>query len=142
MLRSFDSSRLRVILVAGTAAIVAMLYAVLFFDVRFDDAYITFRYGQNLAMGRGLVFNPGERVMGSTSPGGALLAAAIYRMFGLEALPSVVSAIGSIAWVAQAVCVYAMLRRALGTWGAAFVGCVVVAVFLLLIEIVNQGVLW
>lgn len=29
-----------------------------------DDAYISFRYAQNLAEGRGLVFNPGERVEG------------------------------------------------------------------------------
>jgi hypothetical protein len=33
-----------------------------------EDAYITFRYARNLARGLGLVFNPGERVMGYTSP--------------------------------------------------------------------------
>src|SRR3954453_11205359 len=32
-----------------------------------DDAYITYRYAYNLAAGHGLVFNPGERVEGSTS---------------------------------------------------------------------------
>lgn len=31
-----------------------------------DDAYIYFRYAQNWANGRGLVFNPGERVWGNT----------------------------------------------------------------------------
>ena len=29
-----------------------------------DDAFITFRYAENLALGNGLVFNPGERVEG------------------------------------------------------------------------------
>jgi hypothetical protein len=31
-----------------------------------DDAYISFRYAENLARGHGLVFNPGERVEGYT----------------------------------------------------------------------------
>ena len=33
-----------------------------------EDAYITFRYARNLVRGLGLVFNPGEHVMGFTSP--------------------------------------------------------------------------
>ncbi len=33
-----------------------------------EDAYITFRYARNFAGGHGLVFNPGEHVMGFTSP--------------------------------------------------------------------------
>jgi hypothetical protein len=33
-----------------------------------EDAYITFRYARNLAEGLGMVYNPGERVMGFTSP--------------------------------------------------------------------------
>lgn len=38
-------------------------------SVRFvqDDAFISFRYARNLAHGRGLVFNPGERVEGYTN---------------------------------------------------------------------------
>ena len=33
-----------------------------------DDTYIHLQYARNLAEGRGFVFNPGERVYGSTSP--------------------------------------------------------------------------
>src|SRR5262245_35309826 len=33
-----------------------------------EDAYITFRYARNLALGNGLVYNPGEKVFGFTSP--------------------------------------------------------------------------
>ncbi|HEY6866165.1 MAG TPA: hypothetical protein VI792_02845, partial [Candidatus Eisenbacteria bacterium] len=33
-----------------------------------EDAYITYRYALNLTMGNGLVYNPGERVMGFSSP--------------------------------------------------------------------------
>lgn len=43
-----------------------------------DDFFITYRYAQNLAAGRGLVFNPGERVFGTTAPGMALLLAGAH----------------------------------------------------------------
>lgn len=33
-----------------------------------DDAYITFRYAQNIIDGNGMVYNPGERVLGTTTP--------------------------------------------------------------------------
>lgn len=33
-----------------------------------EDAFITFRYARNFAGGQGLVYNPGEHVMGFTSP--------------------------------------------------------------------------
>ncbi len=33
-----------------------------------DDAYITFRYAQNLAAGAGFVYNQGERVLGTSTP--------------------------------------------------------------------------
>lgn len=38
-----------------------------------DDAFITFRYAQNLISGYGLVYNPGEAVFGTTTPVYALL---------------------------------------------------------------------
>ena len=44
-----------------------------------EDAYITFRYAQNLVFGNGLVYNPGERVMGFTSAPWAL-----WNAVGLE----------------------------------------------------------
>src|SRR2546426_5263478 len=35
-------------------------------DLKFDDAYIHFRYAENIAQGEGFVYNPGERlVLGS-----------------------------------------------------------------------------
>jgi hypothetical protein len=33
-----------------------------------DDAFITYRYSRNLINGLGLVYNPGERVLGTTTP--------------------------------------------------------------------------
>jgi hypothetical protein len=45
-----------------------------------DDAYITYRYAENLAHGRGFVYNPGERVLGTTTPLYTLLLAAAARL--------------------------------------------------------------
>jgi hypothetical protein len=49
-----------------------------------DDAYITFRYAGNLLSGFGLVYNPGEAILGTTTPAYALLVA------GASAGPSLV----------------------------------------------------
>lgn len=47
-----------------------------------EDAYITFRYAKNLAIGNGLLYNPGERVMGFSSPLWTVWSAVGYRLFG------------------------------------------------------------
>ena len=90
-----------------------------FHGLRLDDAYITYRYGQNLASGLGLVFNAGQRVQGSTSPGQMLLAALVYAVFGQARTPDVLAAIGCVAWNAQAAALYLLLARALGRVSAA-----------------------
>ena len=33
-----------------------------------DDSYITYRYARDILAGQGFVFNPGERVLGTTTP--------------------------------------------------------------------------
>ncbi len=43
-----------------------------------DDFYITYRYARNLAQGHGFVFNPGERVFGTTDPGLGLLLGVLH----------------------------------------------------------------
>lgn len=45
-----------------------------------DDAFISLRYAQNFASGRGLVFNDGERVEGFTNFSWTLLAALIFKL--------------------------------------------------------------
>jgi hypothetical protein len=46
-----------------------------------EDAYITFRYARSFAIGHGLVFNPGEHVMGFSSPIWTLWMAVGVRLF-------------------------------------------------------------
>ena len=47
-----------------------------------DDAYITFRYARNLLAGEGFVYNPGARVMGTTTPLYTLLLAGLGAVTG------------------------------------------------------------
>jgi arabinofuranosyltransferase len=69
-------------------AIVVVLVAAAF-KLRFvqDDAFISFRYADNLVRGAGLVFNPGEPVEGYTNFLWTLLVAAGMRL-GLDPVPT------------------------------------------------------
>lgn len=96
-----------------------------FSGVRSDDAFISYRYGQNLATGVGLVFNPDQRVLGSTSPGHMLLSGAAYAVSGLQATPSVMATLGCVAWSAQLWALFLLLGAALGRGGAALLAALV-----------------
>lgn len=52
-----------------------------------DDAYITFRYARNILAGNGFVFNPGEHVLGTTTPLYTILLVIFGRLFGSEQAP-------------------------------------------------------
>ena len=62
----------------------------------FDDAYITYRYARNIALGRGFVYNVGESVLGTTTPLYTLLLAALSLIW--SDLPLLSHAIGVLAW--------------------------------------------
>jgi len=66
-----------VCLVAAMAAFAA--HARLYWSWTEDDAFISFRYAQNLVRGHGLAFNPGERVEGYSNFSWVMIAAAALR---------------------------------------------------------------
>jgi hypothetical protein len=66
------SNRVALILVALVGALVSFFT---FADFLFEDSYITLRYATHLAAGRGLVFQPGEMVLGTSAPFWAMLLA-------------------------------------------------------------------
>ena len=69
----------------------------------YDDAYIIYRYARNFAAGLGLVYNPGEPYLGSSSAGYTLLLALLHwaaPALDFPALGSAVSAVGF--WTAGA----------------------------------------
>jgi len=52
-----------------------------------DDAYITFRYAHNILEGQGMVYNIGERVLGTTTPLYTLLMATFGVFLGGSSAP-------------------------------------------------------
>jgi arabinofuranosyltransferase len=106
-------------LVIALTAVHAVIACALFHTVRFDDSFIMFRYGQNLAEGRGLVFNPGERVWGSTSVCWVFLSALVHRLAGHDLVPSVMACIGCVAWSAACALVWEILKPTGRPWLAA-----------------------
>ena len=80
-----------------------------------DDAYITYRYARNLAGGLGMVYNPGERILGTSTPLYTVFLAAGIR-FGIS--PLLLSRI--VDWMAFGLLFYVLLRliedAGLGLW--------------------------
>src|SRR5207302_4729112 len=82
-------------------AIVALCARLLTGPHAIDDAYITFRYARNLAEGLGLVYNPGEWVLGTTAPLWAIVLAGGYK-FGLTDLPWLGTGVSAVCVAASA----------------------------------------
>jgi len=60
----------------------------------YDDPFITYRYAENLRSGLGFVYNPGERVLSTTTPLYALLLAGLgYLWSDLPHLSNLISAV-------------------------------------------------
>lgn len=78
----------------------------------FDDAFITFRYARNLAEGKGLVYNPGAHVLGTTTPLFAVLLAALMRI-GIQP-PVAARAVAIACDIFTGVLCYRVLKSDLG----------------------------
>ncbi len=80
------------------AALIALLALAHQYALRVtaEDAFITFRYSRNLALGRGAVFNPRERVEGYSDFLWMVLLAGCRRWAGLD-IPTAARALGAIA---------------------------------------------
>jgi hypothetical protein len=78
-----------------------------------DDAYITFRHAQNLASGEGFSFNPGDRLLSTTSPLHALVLA-LFSFSGLTDLPLVavwLSVVSMLVLCASILLIFSQLRQ-------------------------------
>jgi hypothetical protein len=64
----------------AAAVMAARLWFLAFTHVTYEDALISLRYARNLAAGLGLVYNPGERVFGATTPLHVLLLAGLTAL--------------------------------------------------------------
>jgi hypothetical protein len=76
-----------------------------------DDAYITFRYARNLVEGNGFVYNPGERVLGTTTPLYTLLMAGLSLMTGSRDFPMLALVVNALSGAAAVGLLYALGTR-------------------------------
>jgi len=90
-----------------------------------DDAYITFRFSQNVAAGRGPVFNPGDRVEGYTNFLWMMINVIPHRL-GWDPLPFA-QLLGLGCFVAIGVATVALGRRVLGPSGLVLIALLLVA---------------
>ena len=95
----------------ASAVLAAIAYLTIVLSTHFviDDAYITFRYARNFAAGYGFVYNPGEWVLGTTTPLYGLLLSILDPLL----MARVVNG------VALVVLTVILLRTLGGTWAAA-----------------------
>ena len=101
--------RLAGVLVGGLALWLAFKQ---YTGIRLEDALITFRYAENLASGRGFAYNPGEAVLGTTTPLLTLILAAVGRMFGIAAVPMAADCLLTAASLGTAALVALLILRA------------------------------
>ncbi|HEX8218556.1 MAG TPA: hypothetical protein VF914_04985, partial [Chloroflexia bacterium] len=147
LLKSASWSRLSVIDVIPLLAIACLTLLFLNHTVGFalDDSYITYRYAHHLELGYGPVFNVGERYLGTTAPGFAILLAILHlivstlrldwllslvtggdraHMSTLLDIPHLGRYVSSLSVGAIAVTGYAVLVRTFGNWVSRVAGLV------------------
>jgi arabinofuranosyltransferase len=95
---------------AGAAVVLTMAGRMYFGVMTSDDAFISYRYARNLIQSHGLVYNVGERVLGTSTPLYALVMAGVTAA-GLPVEASSV-AIGIACDAAAVWVLYALLARA------------------------------
>lgn len=83
---------------AALWAAVVLLFVVRIGGFALDDFFITYRYAWNLLAGNGFVFNPGERVFGTTAPGMGLLVAGVAAVTRLPVPNAAAAVTGAAIW--------------------------------------------
>ena len=103
------TSRAWQVALTGLCIAASVLFWLYFNGIGPDDAWITYRYAENIAAGRGFVFNAGERVYGTSTPLYALILA-VARRTGLP-IPQTSWVIGFVSMNASIVMLFLLVRR-------------------------------
>ena len=105
----------------GALAIGLGLLMALYHNFALDDSFITYRYAENLAEGKGFTYNPGQRNLGTTAPFYAILLALIHRLVPLE-LPLAANLFSLLSLAGGGGALYLLARRhghsLAGMWAA------------------------
>jgi hypothetical protein len=86
MRRFYDYGQILILVVVGISAI-------FYFNFTAEDAYITYRYSENLINIGALVYNEGEPINAMTSPFHAIVSAVLYYMTGHTVLSNKILAL-------------------------------------------------
>lgn len=112
----------RLAVVIYLLSVQAVLY--LFFKHwAYDDPFITYRYARNLSDGVGFVYNPGERVLSTTTPLFTLLLALFYNLS--PDLPHIAILIGAFSLVLGGYFLWDLSR----SWNSPLVGWVALFIY-------------
>lgn len=76
------------VLVLGLLLIAARILMYAFTGFTSDDAFITYRYAQNISEGKGFTYNEGEKVQGTSTPLFTLVLSVVSVAFGPAAIPA------------------------------------------------------
>jgi hypothetical protein len=106
----------RTIQAAIYTLVVTVLIYLAFSHWAYDDPFITYRYAYNLSHGQGLVYNPDQRVLSTTTPLFAILLAGLSPLW--PNLPHLANLIGAFSLALGAVFLWDLSR----TWEAPLVG--------------------
>lgn len=101
----------------GTFAILSVLFLyIAFLNWTYDDPFITFRYAKNLVEGYGFVYNPGERILSTTTPLFTLLLATIHPL--TADIHSLATLIGVVSLILGGLLLFDLSR----SWNSQLVG--------------------
>jgi hypothetical protein len=106
--RAVDASML------GLLALLALALGIALQPLAIDDAYITYRFAQNLATGTGFTYNAGRPVLSTTAPLYALILAA--GALAWPDIPSLANALSALALWAGAVLLFVLGCREKTPW--------------------------
>ncbi len=104
-------------------ALVSAALLAAFSDWSYDDPFITYRYAENLQRGMGFVYNPGERVLSTTTPLFTLLLAIFSTVWA--DIPRLAVSIGAISLAIGALALWDLAR----TWRIPRVGWVGIVLY-------------
>ncbi len=102
---------------------VTIIIYIAFSNWAYDDPFITYRYADNLQRGLGFVYNPGERVLSTTTPLFTILLALLTNLW--SDMPHLANLIGTLSLASGALALWDMAH----TWRMPLVGWVALLLY-------------
>jgi len=98
-------------LLLGTLACLSFVVRIAIGPHITDDAYITFRYARNMVEGLGFVYNPGEHVLGTTTPLYTLALSLLAFILSPAAIPWTAVVLNALSDAISAILVFKLVKE-------------------------------